>query len=139
VHPVLDLIEELEKLPSQFLDDPPKYQYPFWVPYFIFLGPMTASARAQVHLFDVLEAINHGDEVVEKRLRQMLKDTCEANARRVEALGDESELSPARKWSLTPFCICELLIHLFPEYSPHESGGWRWPSKNIDDVLTDWE
>lgn len=137
--PILDLIEELEELPHRISCDKTLISYPFWVPYLILIGPFTAAAIAKVYLFDVIAKIEFGDSEVEHRLRDMLARSCHRNDIRLRESRSVDENNRDETWTSTPFNICNTLIAIFPEYNPHADPSWPWPSKNIDEVLTNWE
>lgn len=139
VLPILDLIDDLEDLPHRFSSDKPLITYPFWIPYFVLVGPFTAAAKAKVHLFDVIANIEYGDVDVERRLREMLVRSCHRNDIRLRDSRSVDKHNRDETWTSTPFNICNTLIAIFPEYDPHRDPSWPWPSKNVDDVLTNWE
>jgi hypothetical protein len=81
-------------------------------------GQPSVSAEVLRAVMSTIEDIGFADTEVERRLRDLLATSCRASESR-------------RTWTLTPFLCASVLARLID--------GYDWPSRDMDDVLTDWQ
>jgi hypothetical protein len=81
-------------------------------------GQVSVSAEVLGAVFDTIREIGFADAEIEHRLRDLLAASCRANESRT-------------RWTNTPFHCADALASLID--------GYDWPSRDMDDVLTDWQ